>query len=828
MTDCCRVYSPHEQQILDEQNGKMGNRKGRERVYRILDSFSGTKPQIDIERGKYFTESMKQTEGELLTLRWAKALKHIAENITVYIDDDTLIVGRGGKKGRYGLIYPELDGNMMDVVIHDLADRVESGFDLTDEEMRVIVEEICPYWRDKAFWDDLYKALPKETRDITYNPQNPVESRHILDETASYRSSIQWVPDYEKVLTRGFHSLKEEALEKLEKLDPMNVLDTMEKKPFLEAMVTVCDAIVLWANRHADKAEEMAAEETDPVRKKELLEIAKRCRRVPEYPARNFREAVQAQWFTQMFSRLEQKTGAIVSNGRMDQYLYPFYKKDLEEGTLTEEEAMETLECLWVMMAQFTDLCFSPTGGAFQEGYAHWEAVTIGGQTRDGLDATNDLTYLFLRSKREFPLNYPDLAARIHASSPERYIREVVETIKQGSGYPKLFNDEEIILNLVSQGAPLEDAYDYAASGCAEVRMPNRDTFTGAHPYINLASVLEMVLYNGKTYKTGDEILGFQTGDPTKFSTYEEFWNAYEAQLTNLLRHALIQEYSIIRLRPNHFACPLNSVLHDLCMASCRDLHSREIPGGIDIGFLDIIAYGTAADSLAAIKKLVFEEKVLTMEEVIDALKCNFKGKEVIRQMMVHAPKYGNNDPYVDEIARKIDKVYMEFTKVHCQELGIHIDPRMVPVTSHVPFGKAVGATPNGRVAEFPLSDGASASHGSDVNGPTAVLLSNYFSKNITYRERGSRLINLKFTPACVAGEEGTEKLSALIRTWCDLKLWFVQFNVVNRETLVEAKAHPENYRNLIVRVAGYSAYFTDLSSDLQDDIIERTQHTSI
>ncbi len=828
MTDCCRVYSPHEQQILDEQNGKMGNRKGRERVYRILDSFSGTKPQIDIERGKYFTESMKQTEGELLTLRWAKALKHIAENITVYIDDDTLIVGRGGKKGRYGLIYPELDGNMMDVVIHDLADRVESGFDLTDEEMRVIVEEICPYWRDKAFWDDLYKALPKETRDITYNPQNPVESRHILDETASYRSSIQWVPDYEKVLTRGFHSLKEEALEKLEKLDPMNVLDTMEKKPFLEAMVTVCDAIVLWANRHADKAEEMAAEETDPVRKKELLEIAKRCRRVPEYPARNFREAVQAQWFTQMFSRLEQKTGAIVSNGRMDQYLYPFYKKDLEEGTLTEEEAMETLECLWVMMAQFTDLCFSPTGGAFQEGYAHWEAVTIGGQTRDGLDATNDLTYLFLRSKREFPLNYPDLAARIHASSPERYIREVAETIKQGSGYPKLFNDEEIILNLVSQGAPLEDAYDYAASGCAEVRMPNRDTFTGAHPYINLASVLEMVLYNGKTYKTGDEILGLQTGDPTKFSTYEEFWNAYEAQLTNLLRHALIQEYSIIRLRPNHFACPLNSVLHDLCMASCRDLHSREIPGGIDIGFLDIIAYGTAADSLAAIKKLVFEEKVLTMEEAIDALKCNFKGKEVIRQMMVHAPKYGNNDPYVDEIARKIDKVYMEFTKVHCQELGIHMDPRMVPVTSHVPFGKAVGATPNGRVAEFPLSDGASASHGSDVNGPTAVLLSNYFSKNITYRERGSRLINLKFTPACVAGEEGTEKLSALIRTWCDLKLWFVQFNVVNRETLVEAKAHPENYRNLIVRVAGYSAYFTDLSSDLQDDIIERTQHTSI
>lgn len=827
MSECCRILTPQEQQIADEHAGKTADRTGRERVYRILDSFQGTKPQIDIERGLYFTESMKQTEGELLTLRWAKAMMHIAKNITVYIDDDTLIVGRGGKKGRYGLIYPELDGNMMDVVIHDLSDRVESGFDLSDEEMRIIVEEICPYWKDKAFWDDLYKALPRETRDLTYNPQNPVESRHILDETASYRSSIQWVPDYEKVLKRGFKSLKEEALAKMEQLDPMNVVDTMERKPFLEAMIIICDAIVLWANRHADLAEEMAKTEADSVRKQELLEIAERCRRVPEYPARNFREAVQAQWFTQMFSRLEQKTGAIVSNGRMDQYFYPYYKHDIDNGILTEQEAMETLECLWVMMAQFTDLCFSPTGGAFQEGYAHWEAVTIGGQTREGMDATNELTYLFLRSKREFPLNYPDLAARVHTTSPEHYLREIAETIKVGSGYPKLFNDEDIIMNLVAQGAPIEDAYDYAASGCAEVRMPNRDTFTGAHPYVNLASCLEMVLYNGKTYKTGDEILGVQTGDPRDFKTFDEFWNAYKVQVEHLLKHAVIQEYNIIKLRPNHFACPLFSVLHDLCMASYRDLHSKEIPGGVDIGFLDIIAYGTATDSLAAIKKLVYEDKTVTMDQLIDALKCNFEGQEILRQRLLRAPKYGNNDPYADSIAREIDKIYMQFMKVHTKELGIHMDPRMVPVTSHVPFGKAVGATPNGRVAEFPLSDGASASHGADINGPTAVLMSNFYSKNSTYRERGSRLLNLKFTPSTVVGEEGTKKLVDFIRTWCDLKLWFVQFNVVNKETLVEAQEHPDDYRNLIVRVAGYSAYFTDLSTDLQDDIIERTQQES-
>lgn len=283
-----------------------------------------------------------------------------------------------------------------------------------------------------------------------------------------------------------------------------------------------------------------------------------------------------------------------------------------------------------------------------------------------------------------------------------------------------------------------------------------------------------------------------------------------------------------MKLRPLHFACPLNSVLHDLCMASCLDLHQNNIPDGIDIGFIDVIGYATAADSLAAVKKLVFDEKVLTMAQVVDALRCNFEGKEVIRQMMLNAPKFGNNDPYVDAIARDITRVYLEFAKKHSPELGIHVDPRMVPVTGHVSLGKSTGATPNGRVAGFPLSDGASASHGSDINGPTAVLLSNAASKLFAYRERGSRLINIKFTPSSIAGEEGIQKLIAYIRAWCDLKLWFIQFNVINKETLIAAKAEPEKYKNLIVRVAGYSAYFVELSPDLQNDIIERTQQEAI
>ncbi len=826
MSQCC--LSPHEQRIKEEQLGKEDFKKGRERVFKILESFQGQRPKVDVERALYFTQSFKETEGQPLILRWAKALKHIAENITVYIDDNQLLVGRAGRQGRYGILYPELDGDFLDVAVKQLPNRVESPFDITQEDADIIINEIAPYWKGKTFHESLAKQLPEDTLKLTYDPENVLNSRYIVNETASFRSSIQWVHDYEKVLKKGFKGIKEEAQRKLAALDPLSPVDNMEKKPFLEAVIITCDAIVHWAKRHAKLAYEMAQKETDPKRKQELLEIAERCEWVPENPARNFREAMQAQWFTQMFSRIEQKTGTIISNGRMDQYLYPYYKKDLEEGRITPEEAIELLECMWVAMAQFIDLYLSPTGGAFNEGYAHWEAVTIGGQTRDGLDATNELTYLFLKSKQEFPLNYPDLAARIHARAPERYLYEVAETIKEGTGFPKLINDEEVIPLLLSKGATFEEAFDYAVSGCAECRMPNRDTYTSGCAYINFVAALEMVLYNGKMLKYGDEQLGLQTGDPTQFKTWEEFWNAYLAQQTNFLKHAFIQQHIIINTRPKHFATPLGSMLHDLCMENCKDLHTPVIEGGIDLGYFELIGYGTLVDSLAAIKKLVFEEKRLTMAELIEALKNNFEGYEAIRQMLINAPKYGNNDPYADSIARAIDRAAQEYTRKYSKELGVHLDLRLVPFTSHVPFGKVVSATPNGRKAWTPLSDGSSASHGADVNGPTAVLLSNYYSKNYDFRNRAARLLNIKLSPSCVAGEEGTEKLVSFIRTWCDLKLWHLQFNVINKETLLAAKKDPDKYRGLIVRVAGYSAYFVDLSPDLQDDIIARTEHSTI
>ena len=826
ISSACPCLSPQEERLQEKIQGKENHfRKTHPRVFRLLERFDGQKPRIDIERALYFTESMRQTEGEHLTLRWAKALMHIAKNISVCVQEDQLLLGRAGCDGRYGILYPELDGDFLDIAVRDLPTRQQSPAYITEGDARRVVEEIAPYWKGKTYHEDLNASLPPEVHKLTYDDPDGLISRFIVNETSSFRSSIQWVHDYEVVLKRGFNGLKQEMEEKLAALDPASPVDQVDKRPFIEATIMVCDAIVLWAKRHAEAARKAAEACADPVRKAELIRMAENAEHVPANPARDFYEAVQSQYFTQMFSRLEQKTGTTISNGRMDQYFYPFYKKDMEAGTLTDEKTLEYLECMWVGMAEFIDMYISPAGGAFNEGYAHWEAVTIGGQTPDGRDATNDLTYLFLKSKREFPLHYPDLAARIHSRSPERYLWDVAETIKFGSGFPKLCNDEECIPLYVSKGATFEEALDYAVSGCIEIRMPNRDTYTSGGAYTNFATAVEMALYDGKMKKYGDVQLGIKTGDARKFKTWEEFWNAYLQQHMLLLRTTFVQQYIVIQTRAKHFAQPMGSVLHALCRKHCIDLHQPQIPEGLNFGYFEFMGLGTVIDSLAAIKKLVFEDKKLTMDQLVDALEANFEGYEDIQQLLRTAPCYGNDDEYADEIGRELDRIAVGFAAKYGKEMGINNDCRYVPFTSHVPFGKVVSATPNGRVAWFPLSDGSSPSHGADHNGPTAILLSNHNTKNYGMRARAARLINVKFTPKCVEGDAGTEKLVQFIRTWCDLKLWHIQFNVINADTLKKAQKDPQKYRNLIVRIAGYSAYFVDLTPDLQNDLIARTGH---
>lgn len=820
------ILSEHEKNVLGHVDVL---KNAHPRVYQIVKSFENTTPRLDIQRGLYFTQSMKATLGQPLVLRWAKALYHIAENIEVYIDDNQLLAGRiGAQNTRYGILYPEVEGDFYRTFLSSLSSREGNHVILTDEDHRVINEEIGPFWEERTYHENFTKALPEDIRDFLFLNEEGTESRYLVQEQSGYRSSLQWVHDYGTAIDRGFAAIREESQARLDKLDRNNPKDVVEKKPFLEAMVIVCDAIMLWARRHAELARSMAADEKDPVRREELLVIAENCEQVPAYPAKNFHQAVQSQWFVQMFSRLEQRTGTTISNGRMDQYLYPMFRQDMEKGTLTEEKALELLECMWAGMSQFVELYISSQANAFFQGYAHWEAVTVGGQDRNGNDVTNELSHLLLKSKREFPSHYPDLAARVHSRTPDSFLADIAETIKYGSGFPKLLNDEEVIPLLVSQGAPMADALDYSVSGCTEVRMPNRDTYTSGGGMINLAAIIELVLNNGRMKKYGDKLLGVETGDPRNMKTWDEFWEAVKAQLNNFMRIIFTVQYVINKQRPRHFAQPMASALHELCRKHCMDLHSEHIPEGYEVACSDFVGYSTLIDSLAAVRKHVFEDRDISMDELLAALAADFEGYEKVQELLAHSPAYGNNDPYADSIGRDIDRVLEEYSLAHKEELGFLMQIRYVTVTAHVPNGRVVSATPNGRKAWTPLSEGASAGYSTDAHGPTALLLSNAAVKNRDLIARAGRVLNIKFSPKTLEGKAGTRHLVDFIRTFIDLKLWHVQFNIVNRATLLRAKKEPQKYRNLIVRVAGYSAFFVDLTSDLQDDIINRTEQDNI
>jgi formate C-acetyltransferase len=822
------ILSPQERRLLAKAAGRPEPRTGRRaRLERLIGPGRGQKPAIDIGRALHFTRSMARTEGQPLVLRWAKALKNVAENIEIHVTDHQLLLGRVGRPGRHGILYPELDGDFLGQAVATLPDRPGSPATIDPADAAVVASEISPWWRGRTYHEALARALPPDVRALTYDDPEGLVSRFIVNETSSFRSSIQWVHDYSKILSGGFREVARKASERLGALDPHDAGDQCGRRPFYEAVLIVCDAITLWARRHAAAARAKAAGEGCGARRSELLEMAAMAERVPWEPARNFHEALQSQWFTQLFSRLEQKTGTIISNGRMDQYLWPFYEADLRAGLIDEDRALELFGCLWAGLYEFVDLYISPAGGAFNEGYAHWEAVTVGGQKSDGSDATNALSGLLLRSKREFPLHYPDLAARVHGRSPDSFLWDVAETIKDGSGFPKLINDEEVVPLLVRKGAEFGEALDYAVSGCTEARMPNRDTYTSGGAYVNFAAALEMALRDGRMLRYGDERLGPATGRAGDFASFSDLWEAYRIQHLNLMRAAFIQQWHVNRLRALHFAQPMGSALHDLCLASGIDLHQERIPGGLDFGYVEFIGYATVADSLAALKKRVFEERRLSMAEVVRALDADFNGHEAVRALLSRAPRYGNADPYADSLAKELDRMSVEYCQSRSGPLGIHNDIRYVPFTSHVPFGKVVSATPNGRKAGFPLSDGASPSQGADRAGPTAALLSNFNSKNRDLSARASRMLNIKLSPGCVEGDGGTGRLVSFIRSFVDLKLWHVQFNVINQRTLLAAQRDPAAHADLIVRIAGYSAYFTDLSEDLQNDLIARSNHDS-
>ncbi|HQR45179.1 MAG TPA: pyruvate formate lyase family protein [Thermoanaerobaculia bacterium] len=796
------------------------------RMYEAIRAYGP--PRVALDRAVLFTESLRETEGQPLVLRWAKALKHFAEKVPVAILPDELIVGRpNGWLGRWAIVYPELDGSIMPSGVQMFrANKGKPGeVAVTDEDARIINEVLTPWWTGKDYATNFFHALPEKTRFLVMgpDPKNTLLYTCVVVATSPMRHSQNWTPDHAKILRRGVKGIREEAEAKLASLtDPR---DDLTKRPFLEAVLLTCDAMVLWSRRYAALARELAAKEGDAKRKAELLEIAGVCEWVPENPARTFREALQAEWWSQLFNRIEQ-TSSAMGQGRMDQYLLPWYEKDLAEGRITKESAMELFHCLWLQMSQVTEIKLNPVAAAGTEGFSQFSDVCVGGQTTDGLDATNELSYLILESMRGLQLTSPDPCVRIHAGTPDRFLHHVVECIKDGKGYPKLLNDEDVIPFYLANGATMKEALDWHVSGCCENRLPNRETNVTAGGGINYGSITEMTFRQGKLKVLKDIPFGLPTADPRTWKSYDEVWKAFRAQLEHLAHHVFVQQYVAMRLKPEYFAAPQTSMLHDLAMAECRDLHThgQHFKGGIQHSTFEAIGKGTAIDSLAAVKHLIFDTKKLTWDQLLTAMEANWEGHEAVRQLCLGAPKYSNGIEWVDAIGFDLETAVLDILHRHTEATGDVFILRQIPVTFHVPFGKVTWATPNGRKATEYLAEGISASHGMDVKGPTVALASMARGRNRSFAEKAGDLINMKFSPANVAGEEGTRRLMQMVRAWSSLKHWHVQFNILNRATLLAAQKDPEKYRNLIVRIAGYSAYFVDLSPSQQAEIIARTE----
>lgn len=829
-SDVTQILSAQEQAI--ESGKRVMHGSATDRILRMFEAIrSGGQPRLALERAIYFTESFKTTEGQPLNLRWARALKHIAENISVTIFDDELIVGRPNTWfGRYTLVYPELDGSIMKMGAEAFLKNQGSpdSIALTAEDKRIIDEVLFPYWNGKDFTPNFVKSLPPESRHISFgsDPNNiGVMQTFVVLSSSTMRHSQNWVIDFGKIISRGCKGIREEAKKNLAELE--HPRDLVNKKPFYEAVIITCDALTILAKRYSEKAAEMAAKEKNQLRKKELEEIAAVCAWVPENPARTFREAIQAQWFTQLFSRLEEMVGGQICQGRMDQYFYPTYKKDIDEGRITPESAQELFQCLWLNMMQSIESQMSPAAAAGRQGFSHHETVTIGGQTSEGSDATNELSYVLLESTRPLRTSYPELAARIHANTPEKFLHAVVDTIKDGKGSPKLINDEFQIPFFLSHGISMNEALDYAASGCTESRLPNRETGKTGNSAINYGAILEMTFRDGKMKFWKEEQFGLHTGDPRTFRTFDDVWNALRLQLENAVKHCMIQVYTALSLKPKYIAAPFASMLHDLAMEHGRDLHTHGeyIPGALDASCIDGVGgFGTAIDSMAAVKHLIFDTKKLTWDQLLEAMENNWEGKEAIRQMCLNAPKYGNGIDWVDKIGYDIQRVVMEYSHNNPKPHGQSFNLRIIPITFHVPSGKVTMATPSGRHAGEFLSEGISPSHGMDLKGPTVSLQSIARATCHSLKEHREDLINMKMSPANVAGEEGTRRLMQLVRVWSSQKHSHIQFNILNKQSLLEAQKNPEKYRDLIVRIAGYCAYFVDLSPAQQAEIIARTE----
>jgi len=780
------------------------------RVSRLRTQSLETVPTISMERAQIVTGVYKQYEGKVsVPVLRALVFKELMERKEVYIGEDELIVGERGPVPKATPTYPEVCCHTLeDLVVIDSREKV--FFKVGPAEKAIQQNEIIPFWQERSMRHKIFSQMTQEWKDCY--------EAGIFTEFMEQRAPGHTVADG-KIYQKGFLDFKRDIERALAKLDFLNDPEAWDKSEQLKAMSICCDAIIRYAERHADKALELAGRETNPKRKQELLKIAEVCRRVPANAPRTFHEAIQMYWFVHVGVITELNTWDSFSPGRLDQHLYPFYKREVEAGTLTRDEAKELLQCLWV---KFNNHPAPPKVGiTLQESctYADFAAINTGGLTAQGQDGVNELTYLILDVVDEMRLIQPSANIQLSQKNPDRFLKRALEIVRKGWGQPSIFNADMVVQELLAQGKAIEDARQGGTSGCVEAGAFGKEAYilTG---YFNLTKVLEITLNNGTDPRTGKKI-GLETGDPAEFDSFQDLMQAFQEQLRHFIDIKLRGNHVIEKLWAEYMPSPFLSILISDCIENGKDYNA----GGAryNTRYIQGVGIGSITDSLAAIKYHVYERDTVSMPELLQALGSGFQGHELLRQTLIsRTPKYGNDDDFADEIMSQIFDMFYQAVDGRKSPTGFTYRINMLPTTCHVYFGSVIGATPDGRLAGKPLSEGISPVQGADRQGPTAVLKS---CSKMDHAKTGGTLLNQKFNPKLIEGQEGIDNLAHLVRAYFRLGGHHIQFNVISADTLRDAQKHPEQYRNLIVRVAGYSDYFCDLTEALQDEIIARTEH---
>ena len=780
-----------------------------ERVRALREASLKARPFISTERAEIVTDVYRDARGLSAPMLRALVFQRLMERKPVCIGDGELIVGERGPAPKATPTFPELCcHSLRDLdVLHS---REKTSFQVSEEARRVYAEKIIPFWRGLSMRERIFREMTPEWLDAY--------EAGIFTEFMEQRAPGHTVLD-DKVYRKGFLDLKAEIESHLATLDYLHDPEAYPKQEQLRAMAICCDAIIHYARRHAAEARRLAAGEQNPVRRAELLRIAEVCDWVPAHAPRDFWEALQMYWFAHLGVVTELNTWDSFCPGHLDRHLYPFYRQGLENGSLTREGAKELLECFWV---KFNNQPAPPKVGVTAEEsgtYTDFANVNNGGILPDGSDGVNEVSYLILDVIDEMRLLQPSSNVQLSRKSPDRFLARACEIIRQGWGQPSIFNADVVVEEMLRQGKSLEDARSGGTSGCVETGAFGKEAYilTG---YFNLVKVLEITLNDGVDPRTGKRI-GPQTGDPTRFQSYDELFRAFGRQLKHFVDVKIRGNNVVERLYAAYMPAPFLSILIDDCIRKGRDYHD----GGARYNSTYIMGTGTGTltDSLSAIKHHVFDRNNLTMAELLAALRGNFEGKEPLRQLLWNrTPRYGNDDDYADEIMRAHFDLFFDLIDGRPNTRGGHYRVNYLSTTCHVYFGSVTGATPDGRRAWEPLSDGISPTQGTDRKGPTALVLS---AAKMDHVRTGGTLLNVKFTPSVLAGDVGIARLCQLVRSYFQLGGHHIQFNVVTAETLRQAQADPEKHRDLIVRVAGYSDYFCDLSRKLQDEIIARTEH---